>query len=327
MRSSAAPPRRNRLTGAVCAAAVLALGGSATAAGSAYAAQGGTEQARAGHIPNDRGAQVAYESAGDAASAGPTGLTAGEATPAEDERSQQDAAPPEGASPVEDGPSLADGSPLEDGPPAEGELPAGDGLAAEGGLPPGDGLATEDGLPTGEQPSTGERLPAGEQPSAGEQPPTGEHPSAGGLEFNPATASPGDVVTVNTTVCGPGEHGTGNASSLSLGDFTMRTSTHQEVLVGQFTVPAHTAEGDYTISVSCADGHKSAKGTLWVTADGGPSPGPAHPDHPTGHVRTGVGGGTSAVPGTPQIAAGAAFLAASAVGGTWLLRRRASGTR
>ncbi|WP_405901558.1 hypothetical protein [Streptomyces sp. NBC_00727] len=51
----------------------------------------------------------------------------------------------------------------------------------------------------------------------------------------------------------------------------------------------------------------------------------AAPTAPTGHVKTGVGG--SVGPDTTQIAAGAGVLAAAAVGGAWLLRRRASGTR
>ncbi|MFI6682148.1 hypothetical protein [Streptomyces sp. NPDC050485] len=46
---------------------------------------------------------------------------------------------------------------------------------------------------------------------------------------------------------------------------------------------------------------------------------------PRGHVRTGVGG--SIGPDTTEIAAGVAVLAAAAVGGTWLLRRRASGAQ
>ncbi|CAM5393548.1 hypothetical protein SXANM310S_05886 [Streptomyces xanthochromogenes] len=46
---------------------------------------------------------------------------------------------------------------------------------------------------------------------------------------------------------------------------------------------------------------------------------------PHGHVKTGVGG--SIRPDTTLIAAGAAVLTAAAVGGTWLLRRRASGTQ
>ncbi|WP_330242378.1 hypothetical protein [Streptomyces sp. NBC_00525] len=49
------------------------------------------------------------------------------------------------------------------------------------------------------------------------------------------------------------------------------------------------------------------------------------PTAPSGHVKTGVGG--SVGPDTTQIAAGAGVLAAAAVGGAWLLRRRASGTR
>ncbi|MEW2485458.1 hypothetical protein [Streptomyces sp. NPDC048411] len=49
------------------------------------------------------------------------------------------------------------------------------------------------------------------------------------------------------------------------------------------------------------------------------------PISPTGHVKTGVGG--SVRPDTSQIAAGVGVLAVSAVGGAWLLRRRASGTQ
>ncbi|MFG2597334.1 hypothetical protein [Streptomyces sp. NPDC048462] len=51
----------------------------------------------------------------------------------------------------------------------------------------------------------------------------------------------------------------------------------------------------------------------------------AAPTAPTGHVKTGIGG--SVGPDTTQIAAGAGVLAATAVGGAWLLRRRASGTQ
>ncbi|MFF2325828.1 MULTISPECIES: hypothetical protein [unclassified Streptomyces] len=49
------------------------------------------------------------------------------------------------------------------------------------------------------------------------------------------------------------------------------------------------------------------------------------PDAPSGHVKTGVGGSVRS--DTTQIAAGAGVLAATAVGGAWLLRRRASGTQ
>ncbi|MEV8452247.1 hypothetical protein AB0467_05320 [Streptomyces sp. NPDC052095] len=49
------------------------------------------------------------------------------------------------------------------------------------------------------------------------------------------------------------------------------------------------------------------------------------PTGPTGHVGTGVGGSVHS--DTTQIAAGAGVLAVTAVGGAWLLRRRASGTQ
>ncbi|MEU9618059.1 MULTISPECIES: hypothetical protein [unclassified Streptomyces] len=49
------------------------------------------------------------------------------------------------------------------------------------------------------------------------------------------------------------------------------------------------------------------------------------PTGPSGHVKTGVGGSVRS--DTSQIAAGAGVLAAAAVGGAWLLRRRASGTQ
>ncbi|GAA3489579.1 hypothetical protein [Streptomyces cremeus] len=199
------------------------------------------------------------------------------------------------------------------------------------------GMGTDTGLGT----DTGTEADTSTDPDAGTGPDTPTDPlpaldpsaapgaltegraPSGKLEFHPATASPGTVVTVNTTACGPGRPGTGDASSLGVGDFTMTTGTHREVLVGQFTVPSDTAKGAYAVTVSCTDGKRSATGELWVTA--GTAPSPNH-TAPTGHVRTGVGGTAAADPGSPRIAAGAAVLVASAVGGTWLLRRRASGS-
>ncbi|MCX4786604.1 MULTISPECIES: hypothetical protein [unclassified Streptomyces] len=49
------------------------------------------------------------------------------------------------------------------------------------------------------------------------------------------------------------------------------------------------------------------------------------PTGPSGRVKTGVGGSVRS--DTSQIAAGAGVLAGAAVGGAWLLRRRASGTQ
>ncbi|MFI1399912.1 hypothetical protein [Streptomyces sp. NPDC020681] len=133
------------------------------------------------------------------------------------------------------------------------------------------------------------------------------------LEVFPSTAPPGTTITVNTTACGPGGRGVGDASELGAGEFRVAPGTHKEVAVGQFTIPHHTRPGFYGISVTCRNG-RTATGDVTVQHTG-----------PRGHVRTGVGG--SVGPDTAQIAAGVAVLAAAAVGGTLFLRRRASGAQ
>ncbi|MGW0117001.1 hypothetical protein [Streptomyces sp. NPDC003327] len=133
------------------------------------------------------------------------------------------------------------------------------------------------------------------------------------LEVYPSSASPGTTVTVNTLACGKHGHGVGDANSLGAGEFQLSPSTHKEVVVGQFRVPEHAKPGTYGISVACDNG-KTARGDLTVKHRG-----------PSGHVQTGVGG--SIGPDTAQVTAGAAVLAAAAVGGVWLLRRRASGAQ
>ncbi|MFF4229880.1 hypothetical protein [Streptomyces sp. NPDC001820] len=134
------------------------------------------------------------------------------------------------------------------------------------------------------------------------------------LEVFPSIVAPGAIITVNTPACGPGGRGVGNARALGAGEFRLAPSTHKEVAVGRFTVPHHTEPGTYAIEVSCKNG-KRVTGDLVVR----------HDKQPSGRVHTGVGG--SVRPDTTQIAAGVAVLAASAVGGTLLLRRRASGAQ
>ncbi|MFD7321185.1 hypothetical protein ACFV9D_08845 [Streptomyces sp. NPDC059875] len=133
------------------------------------------------------------------------------------------------------------------------------------------------------------------------------------LEVYPSSATPGTTVTVNTLACGKHGHGIGDANSLGAGEFELNPSTHKEVVVGQFTVPQHAKPGTFGISVACDNG-KTARGDLVVKHKS-----------PSGHVKTGVGG--SVGPDTAQVTVGAAVLAAAAVGGTWLLRRRASGAQ
>ncbi|MCX4693466.1 hypothetical protein [Streptomyces sp. NBC_01408] len=135
------------------------------------------------------------------------------------------------------------------------------------------------------------------------------------LEVWPKSAAPGATVTVNTTACGPRSHAEGDATTVGGGRFKLVPGTHKEVVVGQFQVARGTRPGTYGIGATCANG-KFATGDLTVTERG-----------PQGPVHTGVGGGTTTSTDPAKIAAGAAVLAATAVGGTWLLRRRASGTR
>lgn len=138
----------------------------------------------------------------------------------------------------------------------------------------------------------------------------------GRLDLYPSASAPGATVTVNTTACGKGGHGKGDAGSLGAGDFPLRPGDYKDIVVGQFRVPENTRAGTYGIFVRCENG-REARGDLTVEH---------HRDQqPSGHVKTGVGG--SVGPDITQIAAGAAVLAAVAVGGTWLLRRRASGAQ
>ncbi|MCX4732207.1 hypothetical protein [Streptomyces sp. NBC_01363] len=80
-------------------------------------------------------------------------------------------------------------------------------------------------------------------------------------------------------------------------------------------------EGSGKRDDSSSSGRDSSSSGRDDSSSSGHSPG----DAPSGHVKTGVGG--SVRPDTTQIAAGAGVLAAAAVGGAWLLRRRASGTQ
>ncbi|WP_405761913.1 hypothetical protein [Streptomyces sp. NBC_00045] len=135
------------------------------------------------------------------------------------------------------------------------------------------------------------------------------------LEVWPKTAAPGAGITVNTTACGTGGHADGDATTVGGGRFKLVPGTHKEVVTGQFQIARDTRPGTYAVGATCADG-KFATGDLVVTERG-----------PKGHVRTGVGGATTTTVDPTKITAGAVVLAAAAVGGTWLLRRRASGTR
>ncbi|WP_405816610.1 hypothetical protein OG241_18530 [Streptomyces sp. NBC_01390] len=151
------------------------------------------------------------------------------------------------------------------------------------------------------------------------------HASGGGtLEVYPATVTPGTRVTVNTTACGSGGTAAGDASAVGAGSFVLAPTTHKEVAVGQFRVPPGAQPGTYEIVARCAGkaDARQVSGDLVVTLTSTRPP-VQPPVQPRGSVKTGVGGALG--PDPVQTTAGVAALAVAAVGGTWLLHRRARG--
>ncbi|MET8534557.1 hypothetical protein ABZV67_22165 [Streptomyces sp. NPDC005065] len=113
-----------------------------------------------------------------------------------------------------------------------------------------------------------------------------------------------------------GESLIGNANPFGLG-----TSTGQSD-----TPPGRgTGNGNGNGGRDTGNGNGNGNGNGGRDTGSGNGDGYNSPTGPSGHVKTGVGG--SVRPDTTQIAAGVGVLAASAVGGAWLLRRRASGTQ
>ncbi|WP_055535894.1 hypothetical protein [Streptomyces graminilatus] len=154
---------------------------------------------------------------------------------------------------------------------------------------------------------------------------TSASPGGGGtLEVYPATVTPGTHVTVNTTACGAGGTAAGDASAVGAGGFALAPGTHQEVAVGGFRVPPGAQPGTYEIVARCdgAGDDSPVSGDLVVTLTSTRPPAQP-PVRPRGSVQTGVGGALG--PDPVRTTAGVAALAVAAVGGTWLLHRRARG--
>ncbi|MFD7284357.1 hypothetical protein [Streptomyces sp. NPDC059863] len=174
--------------------------------------------------------------------------------------------------------------------------------------------------PIGSAGSAGSAGPVGDEGPVGNEGPAGnwdtgrDRGKPARLELSPRHVRPGTAVVARTTACGREGTGRGFAESVGAGQFRLeRRATPKEAVAGEFRVARDARTGTHSIRVRCDNG-REARGELFVEHGG-----------PTGHVRTGVGG--SVAPDTTQIAAGVAMLAAAAVGGTWLLRRRASGTQ
>lgn len=144
----------------------------------------------------------------------------------------------------------------------------------------------------------------------------------GGLEVYPATAAPGDRVTVDTTACGGSDTASGDASAVGAGTFTLAPAApNASNATGRFRIPVSAQPGTYEIVAKCASGPE-VTGDLIVSVTG---TGASVAQLPKGHVNTGVGGALGPEP--TRTSAGVAALALAAAGGTWLLHRRARGDR
>ncbi|GGZ28194.1 hypothetical protein GCM10010387_22020 [Streptomyces inusitatus] len=76
------------------------------------------------------------------------------------------------------------------------------------------------------------------------------------LEVFPSTAAPGASLTLNTTACGPGGEGVGDARALGAGEFRLSPGAHKESAVGQLRVPYGVQPGVYGVSVRCDNGKR-----------------------------------------------------------------------
>ncbi|SFD55359.1 hypothetical protein [Streptomyces aidingensis] len=145
----------------------------------------------------------------------------------------------------------------------------------------------------------------------------------GEAELFPNQARPGDSVAVTTDYCQDDTSATGDATSVGVGTFTLSPTTDSSGLIGQFTVPANTAVGNYGIAVSCATGNRIATATLRVVQTSSTATATTTTS-PSGSVSGGVGG--SGQDRTALIAGTSAALVAAAAGAVWLIRRRSAGS-
>lgn len=155
-------------------------------------------------------------------------------------------------------------------------------------------------------------------PSAAPPSASGGTPSAQ-VELVPAEVAPGDHVDIATAVCGAGRKAAVDASAVGAGSFALTPArTPGADATGRFRVPPRAEPATYEIVVRCAGGRPRVTGDLVVSLT------PHTPsERPTGAVRTGAGGSSSA--GLVETAAGVVFLAVAAACGTWVRSRRPKG--
>ncbi|MFF4585618.1 sortase [Streptomyces sp. NPDC001388] len=131
-----------------------------------------------------------------------------------------------------------------------------------------------------------------------------------GLDIRSRQTAHGSTVTVSTTACGTETYGKGESEVA--GAFHLFEGTSKGVLTGEFTVPAGSSPGTDTVTVKCPPRTRITD-SYELTAR-----------RPDGAVEAGFGQSGSTA---PQLALGAALVAAAAGGGLVRLRHRANTNR
>ncbi|MFF4656311.1 sortase [Streptomyces sp. NPDC001381] len=131
-----------------------------------------------------------------------------------------------------------------------------------------------------------------------------------GLDIRSRQTAHGSTVTVSTTACGTETYGKGESEVA--GAFHLFEGASKGVLTGEFTVPAGSSPGTDTVTVKCPPRTRITD-SYELTAR-----------RPDGAVEAGFGQSGSTA---PQLALGAALVAAAAGGGLVRLRHRANTNR
>lgn len=152
--------------------------------------------------------------------------------------------------------------------------------------------------------------------------PTAVRADTGDVTLTPRTVRPGHWVrvTVDRDGCGPTAEVAGTVPGISGAMGTqLRPRSTGDDLTGRFLVTQDTADGRYTVMVSCVNETGRRTATLWVSASGGGT-GPA-----TGGGWLAAGEADASVPVVAMVVGLGVLVASGAGGAAWAGRRRGGG--
>ena len=140
------------------------------------------------------------------------------------------------------------------------------------------------------------------------------------VSIDPASARPGQTVTISAPTCIQPTTGDAWSTVFEPNDAPLTRAAQGSGLAGTATIASNAQNGSWTVRVTCGTGRDSLTGSTTISIFG------AH--HPVRPPR--AGGGGSVMKGDVGLTAGGVALVAGGVGyGLWTMRRRgaATGTR